>query len=183
MLTILSLFQEIAAQEFIDGVAAAIAQMSPPDPAGDFFSTFSFTFDPDSAELSDPKIVVVPIDVPPGFEFVGEGYCVDSNGHAQPYIRADEDIVGSLTLQECATWVNQPLITGCQGFVGFEYNGGTSMQCYALYDVESVNPTGYEPSDICEVPTDIDCDHGGSGTGPIVDVSDRTSTVCYKYTG
>ena len=70
-------------------------------------------------------------------------------------------------------------ITGCQGFVGFEYDG----QCYGLYDVESVDPTGSVPSDICEKPADADCDHAGSGTGPIVDVKDRTGTVCYKYIG
>ena len=179
MLTMTSLFQEIAAQEFIDGVAAAIAQMSLPDPAGEFFTTFSFSYDPTSAVLFDPTIVVVPNDVTGPFQFVGEGYCKDSRGYSHPYIRNDEDETGELTLAECAAWINRPLITGCQGFVGFEYDG----QCWGLYDVESVDPTGSQPSDICDKPADADCDHPGSGTGPIVDVKDRTGTVCYKYVG
>ena len=133
--------------------------------------------------MSDPKIVVVPIDVPGPFEFVGEGDCVASNGYGQPYIRADTELFEDLTLQECAAWVNNPLITGCQGFVGFEYDGGSYIRCYALYDVKTFDPTGSEPSDICAIPDDHDCDHSGSGIGPIVDVRDKTGNACYKYIG
>ena len=179
MLAMRSAFQGITAQQFIDGVAAAIEQINPPEPAGTFFSTFSFTYDPASAGLSDPTIVVVPNDVTGPFEFVGEGWCKDPNGYSHPYTRNDEDQTGELTLAECAAWINQPVVTGCQGFVGFEYDG----QCWGLYDVESVDPEEYVPSDICVIPTDADCDHGGAGVGPITQVSDRTGVLCYKFTG
>jgi hypothetical protein len=177
MLTKYTTLQGITAQQLIDGVAAAIAQMSPPDPAGDFYSTFSFTFDQATAELSDPAIVVVPNDVPGPFEFVGEGFCKDSKGKSHPYIRADT----ILTLAECANWASAAAASDCwvqkQAFVGFQYNEG---DCYPLFDLGEDFTV---PSDACDIPADSDCDHSGSGTGPIVTVSSRQGVLCYKYVG
>ena len=112
MLAMRSNLQGITEQQLIDGVKAAIA--ANPNPAGTFFSTFSFTFDPTSAALSDPKIVVLP----GSFQFVAVGICQNAGGDPS-YIRADTSFYD---LKACAAWVNQPVITDCDGFVGLEHS-------------------------------------------------------------
>ena len=177
----------ITQEQIIAGIKAAIAQLNPPNPAGDFYSTFTFAVDPDTAELDEPAIVTVPNDVTGSYEFVGEGGCRDSTGTSYGYILPPKGT--PITLAECANWASAATASDCwvqsQAFVGFEYGADYSNQCYVLFDLGGdVGRPRPVPSDTCELPADSDCDHPGEGTGPIVSsYGPLYGGLCYKYVG
>ena len=176
MLAMNQKLEGITAQQLLDGVKAAIAQANPPAPAGDFYSTFTITYDPASAMLSDPSIVLVPTNIAGPFEFVGEGNCRDSFDWGYSFIDASND-KRPLTLAECADWVSAAATSACwvdnELILGFESRDND--RCRILFDQEI-------DYDICPLPEGsgqyLDF---GNGAGPIAFVNDNQGVLCYKY--
>ena len=185
MIFMLETLQEITAQQLLDGVKAAIAQAAPPDPAGNFYSTFTFSFDPDSAMLSDPSIAVVSTNVTGPFEFVGEGKCKDSFGWGYSFINNAID----LTLAECADWVSAAATSDCwvdnELILGFESKDNDL--CRLLFDLVPDGNPSENPSDICPMPEGSKFSPDlGKGDGPIAYAYGQANSngwidvLCYK---
>eukprot|EP00569_Conticribra_weissflogii_P019159 CAMPEP_0171445476 /NCGR_PEP_ID=MMETSP0881-20121228/36030_1 /TAXON_ID=67004 /ORGANISM="Thalassiosira weissflogii, Strain CCMP1336" /LENGTH=496 /DNA_ID=CAMNT_0011969493 /DNA_START=212 /DNA_END=1702 /DNA_ORIENTATION=+ len=111
---------------------------------------------------SQPPTAMAQEDVP-GYEYVGDGYCVDAYGnYYDSYMEKD---VGSIAV--CASACNG---IGEDGLVGFQLS--TTSSCYCLFDVGIVSyptPAGF-----------YSVNFGYNGTEEIVSFVTFSGNPCYK---
>jgi hypothetical protein len=172
----------IQQEKYYDGFRQALDALgTQSSTATEYFSTFTFEYDPNTSTLVTPPIIK-PVQNDLGdYELVGVGYCYDSFERVYSYIGY---YYGIFSDQECILRCKNSACLNSQGYtivsVEFESVGvGDEGVCYCNVG----NAVGIDPDNDSPECADVRESAGGIyryGSGPSVNVNGYINWLCFR---